>query len=263
MALPGDRAAEHAPSRHRRGGQHRHGLGHRPCYQPAAGAPLRHGTRPVHGLRWSRSAAGWTIWRVSGFWPQPPAAIYAPCHRRTGAALAVAGADHVQECVPELLELKRDCSRRSTRWRRRLPDRQLLVVPYRLPAWRKSLPGRARCLVVHPGNPPYLLRWPSSCRHRSPPGRRAATERLLRAAGILPVRVAREVEGFVFNRLQGAAAARGLLPGARRCGVGGRHRPPGARRARAALVGRRAVRDGRPQQPRRHRRPCNAHGPGL
>ena len=32
----------------------------------------------------------------------------------------------------------------------------------------------------------------------------ARTERLLRDAGIEPVRVAREVEGFVFNRLQGA-----------------------------------------------------------
>ena len=76
-----------------------------------------------------------------------------------------------------------------------------------MPASRLAadLPGRARCLVVHPGNPPYLLRVAEVV----PAPFTAAetverTEALLRRAGMVPVRVSREVEGFVFNRLQGA-----------------------------------------------------------
>ena len=76
-----------------------------------------------------------------------------------------------------------------------------------MPASRLAadLPGRARCLVVHPGNPPYLLRVAEVV----PAPFTAAetverTEALLRRAGMVPVRVRREVEGFVFNRLQGA-----------------------------------------------------------
>jgi L-gulonate 3-dehydrogenase len=120
-------------------------------------------------------------------------------------ARCVAGAGHVQECVPEQLELKRAV---------------LAVLDAEAPAacpiassssfmpastLAEGLPGRERCLVVHPGNPPYLLRVAEIV---PAPFTSAAvvtrTERLLRDAGIEPVRVAREVEGFVFNRLQGA-----------------------------------------------------------
>ncbi len=65
--------------------------------------------------------------------------------------------------------------------------------------------GRARCLVVHPGNPPFLLRVvevvPAPF---TDPAAADAVQALLAEAGMQPVRVHREVEGFVFNRLQGA-----------------------------------------------------------
>ena len=88
---------------------------------------------------------------------------------------------------------------------RRLPDRELLLVHAGLAASPPICPARSRCLVVHPGNPPYLLRVAEVV---PAPFTSAATvertEALLRRAGIVPVRVGREVEGFVFNRLQGA-----------------------------------------------------------
>jgi len=68
-----------------------------------------------------------------------------------------------------------------------------------------SLAGRARCLVAHPGNPPYLL--PVIELVPAPFTAAATIARaadLFAAAGMQPVRLEREIEGFVFNRLQGA-----------------------------------------------------------
>jgi L-gulonate 3-dehydrogenase len=68
-----------------------------------------------------------------------------------------------------------------------------------------ELVGRARCLVVHPANPPHLLPVVEVV-----PAPFTSAEIVLRvrallsAAGMSPVLVAREVEGFVLNRLQGA-----------------------------------------------------------
>ena len=70
---------------------------------------------------------------------------------------------------------------------------------------RGDLPGRGRCLIAHPGNPPYLIPVieivPAPFTDED-----AATraEALFAGAGLTPVRVRREVEGFIFNRLQGA-----------------------------------------------------------
>jgi L-gulonate 3-dehydrogenase len=72
-------------------------------------------------------------------------------------------------------------------------------------AFAEGLPGAARCLVAHPGNPPYLLPVvelvPAPFTAEETVERTAA---LMAGAGMSPVRVGAEVEGFVFNRLQGA-----------------------------------------------------------
>ena len=68
-----------------------------------------------------------------------------------------------------------------------------------------ELAGRDRCLVVHPGNPPYLL--PIAEVVPAPFTRDDVVERastLLEGAGMSVVHVRKEVTGFVFNRLQGA-----------------------------------------------------------
>jgi 3-hydroxyacyl-CoA dehydrogenase len=118
---------------------------------------------------------------------------------------AVRMADLVQECAPEQLELKRalfldmDAATR--------PEAILASSSSALPvsSYTSQLSGRGRCLVAHPGNPPYLIPVielvPAPFTHASS-GDRA--EELYRQAGLSPVRVGKEVEGFIFNRLQGA-----------------------------------------------------------
>src|SRR5690606_19450990 len=66
-------------------------------------------------------------------------------------------------------------------------------------------PGRGRCLVAHPVNPPYLIpvvelcaaEWTSS-------DTMARTRELMLDIGQKPVSVYGEPRGFVLNRLQGA-----------------------------------------------------------
>ncbi|MBB5696277.1 3-hydroxyacyl-CoA dehydrogenase [Muricoccus pecuniae] len=120
-------------------------------------------------------------------------------------AAAVAGVQHVQECAPERAELKRDLFGQLDRL---APAGAVLASSSSfLPAssFASDLPGRGRCLIAHPGNPPYLIPVieivPAPFTDED-----AATraEALFAGAGLTPVRVRREVEGFIFNRLQGA-----------------------------------------------------------
>jgi L-gulonate 3-dehydrogenase len=118
---------------------------------------------------------------------------------------ALAGAVHVQECAPEQLELKRAL----------FAELDALADPLAVLASSSSaitisetaagLPGRARCLVVHPANPPHLLPVvelvPADFTDQAVFERTAA---LLTNAQMSPVRVNVEIEGFVYNRLQGA-----------------------------------------------------------
>ena len=111
---------------------------------------------------------------------------------------------------------------------------------------------------------PTCCGWPRWCRRRSPPRRpSSAPRRLLRGAGIAPIRVAREVEGFVFNRLQGAVLREAYCLVRDGVATVADIDRAGARRARPALGGDRAVRDRRPQHARRHRGPRRTHGAGL
>ena len=118
---------------------------------------------------------------------------------------AVSGAIHVQECAPEDLALKRELFARLDELT--APDVPLASSSSALTAssFAAELPGRARCLVAHPGNPPYLL--PIVEVVPAPftdPAVRERVTALLTDVGMSPVHVRREIEGFVFNRLQGA-----------------------------------------------------------
>jgi 3-hydroxyacyl-CoA dehydrogenase len=120
-------------------------------------------------------------------------------------AAAVAHADHVQECVAESLPVKRELFGeldQMCRPRVVLASSSSMITCSRI---AEDLVGRERCLIVHPGNPPYLL--PVAEIVPAPFSSVDAVERtvdLMRSAGMAPVRLTREVEGFVFNRLQGA-----------------------------------------------------------
>lgn len=118
---------------------------------------------------------------------------------------ALDGAVHVQECVPEDLALKRSLFEELDR----LCDRDTVIASSTsaiMPsAIAGGLAGRRRCLVVHPGNPPSLIRVVEVV-----PAKFTAREAVdvtchrLEAAGLSPIVVRREIPGFVFNRLQGA-----------------------------------------------------------
>ena len=118
---------------------------------------------------------------------------------------AVGTADLVIECAPERVEIKRDLFAQLDALTK--PDAVLASASSFLAAskFTEDLKGRERCLVLHPGNPPYLI--PVLEVVPAPYTSKACVERAMQmsaTAGLKPVLVAREVEGFLFNRLQGA-----------------------------------------------------------
>jgi L-gulonate 3-dehydrogenase len=118
---------------------------------------------------------------------------------------ALDGAVHVQENTPEDVEVKRavfaelDAAAPTDAV---LASSTSAILPS---AFTENLKGRARCLVVHPINPPYLI--PAAEVVPAPWTDPAVVERaaaFLRSAGHAPIVMKRELDGFVMNRLQGA-----------------------------------------------------------
>lgn len=117
----------------------------------------------------------------------------------------LANADYVQENTPEKLDVKRAVFARLDTAAR--PDTILASSTSALlpSSFTDHLVGRARCIVVHPLNPPYLI--PAAEVVPAPwtdPAIVARTADILRAAGHAPIVMKRELDGFVMNRLQGA-----------------------------------------------------------
>jgi len=120
-------------------------------------------------------------------------------------AAALAGASHVQENTPEDLDIKTRVFAQLDQLA--APDTVLAsstsaLLPSR---FTERLAGRARCLVVHPLNPPYLV--PAVEIVPAPWTDPAIVERtraLMCAIGQSPIVMKREIDGFVMNRLQGA-----------------------------------------------------------
>jgi L-gulonate 3-dehydrogenase len=121
---------------------------------------------------------------------------------------AVDGVEFVQENGPELVEQKKIIFAELDRLAR--PDAVLASSTSAITASRftKNLPGRARCLVGHPVNPPHLVPLVELC--GAPWTSRETVDRarqIYREIGQVPVTVNREINGFVLNRLQGALLA--------------------------------------------------------
>ena len=124
---------------------------------------------------------------------------------------AVAGASFVQENGPEKVEIKQSIFARLDA---AVPPSAVIasstsaIVPSR---FTEGLTHRARCLVGHPVNPPHLVPVVELC-----PAPWTAAETLDRAEAIyrdigqVPVRMTRERDGFVLNRLQGALLGEAL-----------------------------------------------------
>jgi 3-hydroxyacyl-CoA dehydrogenase len=120
-------------------------------------------------------------------------------------ATAVENAEWVHECAPERAEIKAEIFRQLEELAP--ADAILASATSAIPAsqFANGLQSRHRCLVAHPGNPPFLLRVlelvPAPFTSQETVAR---AKRFSSSVGLDPVLVRKEVEGFVFNRLQGA-----------------------------------------------------------
>ncbi|MBV0891549.1 3-hydroxyacyl-CoA dehydrogenase [Paracoccus sp. Z118] len=124
---------------------------------------------------------------------------------------ALEGSEWVQENGPERIEIKR----------RIYADLDRLAAPETILASSSSalvasqfgegLAGRHRILVAHPVNPPHVIPVVELC--PSPdtaPEVMDRAEALMRDVGQVPVRLSREIDGFVLNRLQAVLLAESL-----------------------------------------------------
>lgn len=123
-------------------------------------------------------------------------------------AEAIEGAVHIQECVPENLDLKKKIFAQLDRM---VDDRVVLssssscLLPSKLFA---GLAHVKQCIVAHPVNPPYYVPLVELVPHpETSPATMDRTYALMRKIGQSPVRVLKEVDGFVLNRLQYAIIA--------------------------------------------------------
>src|SRR3954468_10735359 len=121
---------------------------------------------------------------------------------------AVAGVEFVQENGPENIDQKITIFAQLDEF---APKDALLVSSTSAivaSRFTETLPGRSRCLVGHPVNPPHLVPLVELC--GAPWTSPDAIERarnIYREIGQVPVTVHREIDGFVLNRLQGALLA--------------------------------------------------------
>ena len=121
---------------------------------------------------------------------------------------ALAGVEYVQESAPERLEIKRELYGKLDMFA--APTVTIGSSTSGLPAssFTEGLAHARRCLVVHPINPPHLIPLVEIV-----PSPWTAPEVVETALGIMrkvgqsPIRLTREINGFVVNRIQSAMLA--------------------------------------------------------
>lgn len=140
-----------------------------------------------------------------GLIAEEPAVVLARVGTAASLTEAVQGAALVQENVRETEQAKKDIFAQLDRLA--APATILASSTSGIPAsaFTADLPGRARCLVGHPINPPSLI--PLVELVPAPWTDGATMDRaqaIYSGAGQVPIRVNREIQGFIVNRLQGA-----------------------------------------------------------
>ena len=144
----------------------------------------------------------------AGLLKEPPQLVIRRLRPADTLAEAVAPAEHVQENGPEQVDAKRALFAELDRLAR--PETVLASSTSGIPAsaFTEALTGRARCLVAHPVNPPYLIPLVELCPAPwTDPAVVSRTRALMTSAGQVPATVKKEMAGFALNRLQGALLA--------------------------------------------------------
>lgn len=140
-----------------------------------------------------------------GLLDEPVETILSRIHLTADVAQAVTAAELVQECIPERVELKQQLFSQLAQ----LTGQDCIVASSTsfIPSSESTNDTGIshRTLVAHPGNPPYAIPVIELVPNpQTNPEILDRAERIYAAAGMSPVRVQREIDGFVFNRLQGA-----------------------------------------------------------
>jgi L-gulonate 3-dehydrogenase len=121
---------------------------------------------------------------------------------------AVDGVEFVQENGPELVEQKTAIFAELDRL---APPKAVLASStsaITASRFTEALPGRHRCLIGHPVNPPHLVPLVELCGAPwTSPETIDRARQIYQEIGQVPVTVKREINGFVLNRLQGALLA--------------------------------------------------------
>lgn len=123
-------------------------------------------------------------------------------------AACLDGVAFVQENGPELLEIKRSLFAQLDAL---APPGAVIASSssaIRCSLFTEDLPGRGRCLIGHPVNPPHLI---PLVEISGAPWTDTASLAFARdtyeTIGQVPITVLKEIEGFILNRLQGALLA--------------------------------------------------------
>lgn len=146
--------------------------------------------------------------RAAGLLADEPETVLARIRPLQSLWETVRHAEYIQENGPERVNVKTSIFTELERAAR--PEAIIASSSSGIPAsaFTEHLVTRARCLIAHPVNPPYLVPLVEIC--PAPWTDPAVTERtceFMIKAGQVPATVKKEIDGFALNRLQGALLA--------------------------------------------------------
>jgi 3-hydroxyacyl-CoA dehydrogenase len=139
----------------------------------------------------------------AGLLTAPVSEVEARIRYADNLADALTDAEYVQECIVESLPAKQALFRELDALTGHTTILASSTSGFTTSSFSGAVPGRHRCLVAHPVNPPYLIPFVEiSGAAFTAEEAVARTRKLMLDVGQAPIVLRREVTGFVLNRLQ-------------------------------------------------------------